>query len=518
MKHKISIKWKIFVYLLGFTVILLVLLWFFQIVYLNKFYKGIKRNELHNAAEKLLDSINSDDLNSVVRDIAEEYDISINITDTTGKSIYSAQITSNSHIYFMNDQQFKDMYQKAVDAGGEITYDVDGKFRKMTPGDYSPDDSQRQSGGNNPVFNINSNEQATQDNRDNFPGRNEIMKNDLRSEDTLSVIYTKIITSTSGEDYVVFMSSLITPVEATIYTLRIQFTYITIIFIILATLIAFFMSKRVSKPIVKINNSAKRLGQGEYDIKFEGNGFREVAELSDTLNYAAKEIGRSEALQRELIANVSHDLRTPLTMISAYAEVMRDLPGENTPENVQVIIDETARLTGLVNDILDISKIQSGVVEPKMEEYDITESIHLVMKRFAKLTEQRGFTIKFEYRENVVVKADEFRINQVLYNLINNAINYIGDDKTVIVRQIVNGNIVRIEVEDHGKGIAQDELRNIWDRYYKVDKTHKRAVVGTGLGLSIVRGILMLHNAKYGVNSTEGRGSTFWFELKKIEL
>lgn len=505
-------------YLLGFTAILLVMLWFFQIVYLNKFYKGIKRNELHNAAEKLLDNINSDDLNSVVRDIAEEYDISINITDTAGSSIYSAQINSNSHIYFINSQQFEDMYQKALDAGGEITYDVDGKFRKMTPGD-SPDDSSRPDEGNNPVFNIDGKEeQVTQDNLDNFPGRNEIMKNNLNSDDILSVIYTKIITNTSGVEYVVFMSSLITPVEATIYTLRIQFTYITIIFIILATLIAFFMSKRVSKPIVKINNSAKRLGQGEYDIKFDGNGFREVAELSDTLNYAAKEIGRSEALQRELIANVSHDLRTPLTMISAYAEVMRDLPGENTPENVQVIIDETARLTGLVNDILDISKIQSGVVQTKMEEYDITESVHLVMKRFAKLTEQRGFTIKFEYRENVVVKADEFRINQVLYNLINNAINYIGEDKTVIVRQIVNGSIVRIEVEDHGKGIAEEELRNIWDRYYKVDKTHKRAVVGTGIGLSIVRGILTLHNARYGVNSTEGNGSTFWFELKKTEL
>ncbi|MBQ5734353.1 MAG: ATP-binding protein, partial [Lachnospiraceae bacterium] len=114
------------------------------------------------------------------------------------------------------------------------------------------------------------------------------------------------------------------------------------------------------------------------------------------------------------------------------------------------------------------------------------------------------------------VEADEQKMHQVLYNLINNAINYTGDKKIVKVKQIVKGNIVRIEVIDCGIGIEKDKLPYIWDRYYKIDKTHKRAISGTGLGLSIVRNILELHEAKYGVNSVKDKGSTFWFEIRVI--
>ena len=227
-----------------------------------------------------------------------------------------------------------------------------------------------------------------------------------------------------------------------------------------------------------------------------------------------RELAKTEKFQRELLANISHDLRTPLTMIIAYAEIMRDLPGENTPENVQVVIDESKRLTALVNDMLDVSKLQAGVLTLDRKEYDLTESIRSVLDRFAKLTEQDGYTIQFEYQEHVLVEADEYKINQVVYNLINNAINYTGENRTVWVRQIQLGGIVRIEVIDSGIGIEKAELPYVWERYYKVDKTHKRAVMGTGLGLSIVKNILKLHDANYGVNSEVGQGSVFWFELR----
>ena len=113
--------------------------------------------------------------------------------------------------------------------------------------------------------------------------------------------------------------------------------------------------------------------------------------------------------------------------------------------------------------------------------------------------------------------ADEFKIYQVIYNLIANAINYTGEDKKVTIKQIVNDDTVRIEVVDTGKGISEDEIENVWERYYKIDKTHKRAIIGTGLGLSIVKNILDLHGAKYGVDSTLGKGSSFWFEMKVTE-
>ena len=223
-------------------------------------------------------------------------------------------------------------------------------------------------------------------------------------------------------------------------------------------------------------------------------------------------------MSRELIANVSHDLRTPLTMIIAYAEVMRDLPGENSPENVQVVIDEAERLTNLVNDLLDISKLQAGVMQKNAAVYNLTESIEAVLERYNKLKEKDGYSILFEYDRKVCVEADEYKIFQVIYNLINNAINYTGEDKTIWVRQLIKGDSVRIEVTDSGEGIAKDALPYVWDRYYKVDKTHKRAVMGTGLGLSIVKNVLELHDAKYGVESELGKGSTFWFELKIAQV
>lgn len=269
--------------------------------------------------------------------------------------------------------------------------------------------------------------------------------------------------------------------------------------------------------MIRINDTAKEMAKGKFDVVFDEKDYKEIAELSTTLTQTAKELDKNENLRRELIANVSHDLRTPLTMIIAYAEVMRDLPGENTPENVQVVIDESKRLTNLVNDMLDISKLQAGVMEKNATEYNLTESIHAVLERYNKLKEQDGYVIDFEYQEEVFVEADEFKIFQVIYNLVNNAINYTGADKTVRVIQKVSDGKVRIEVSDSGEGIAKDALPYVWDRYYKVDKTHKRSVMGTGLGLSIVKNILELHQAEYGVESEVGEGSTFWFSLPVTE-
>ena len=321
------------------------------------------------------------------------------------------------------------------------------------------------------------------------------------------------IVNIGGEKYAVIVDCVITPVSATVHTLRIQLVYISIIMIILSILIAFFLSKFISKPIIKINEQAKVLAKGNFDVEFKESGYREISELSKTLNYTTQELSKSDNLQKELLANVSHDFRTPLTMITGYGEVMRDLPGENTPENVQVIIDEAKRLTGLVNDLLDISKIQAGVTGLETKEFDITESIKAIIERHSKLLEPYGYNIYFKYNENIIVDADEFKIYQVVYNLIANAVNYSYDNKTITVSQIKHRDNVRIEVEDHGPGIPKDKLDSVWDRYYKIDKNHNRAIIGSGLGLSIVKNILEMHGAKYGVDSTEGVGSTFWFEL-----
>ena len=281
---------------------------------------------------------------------------------------------------------------------------------------------------------------------------------------------------------------------------------------------ALIFSSRIARPLEKMTVSAERMASGLSSVDFVVEGYRETKRLAETLNYAVEEIAKTDKLQRELVANVSHDLRTPLTLISGYAEMMRDIPGENTPENSQLIVDEAKRLTNLVNDILDFSKYSSGAEEPILRVFNLTDSINAVIARYAEFIKLHGYKIHFSYDKPVYVSADERMILQVLYNLVNNAINYTGSDKTVRIHQEIDpeGN-VKISISDSGAGISKEDIEQIWDRYYKVDKTHVRAVSGSGLGLSIVSKLLQIHSSAYGVESSSVSGTTFWFNLKIYE-
>ncbi len=308
--------------------------------------------------------------------------------------------------------------------------------------------------------------------------------------------------------------AMVTPVDATVSTLQMQLFIITGIMIILATLLAIIISKHISNPIEKINRSAKVLAMGNYEAEFNARGFLEIKELSDTLNTAAIELSKVERMRRELMANVSHDLRTPLALIYSYAEMMHDFPHEVTSEQSQIIMDEAKRLTSLVNDMLDISSLETGSTILNKVNYNLTESLKKTVNRISELVKNEGYYLNFDYNEDVYLFADEIKITQAFYNLLLNAITYSGDDKTVTVRQSIEGKMVRIEVFDHGEGISQNDLPFIWDRYYKVDKKHKRPKMGTGLGLSIVKKIIDMHDGEYGVESEVGKGSVFWFQLQ----
>lgn len=498
MKHeKISIKWKIFTYLLAFTAILLTILWLMQICYLDSFYKIIKSSEAKQMTSDVIAVLQSDSENkdSEIDELAAKNNMAVFVADMEGNAVFSAEYIANSRLSTMPAEQIIRYSEQAAQNDGSFDIEFEGGINKTFPGE-----------------NIMPPEKA--EHKRNQAADDGFMQN--RGQDRVeSVIHVNLVAA-DGKEYILMVNSQLTPVNATVNTLRIELVWITAIMILLSMAIALLISRQISKSFIQINESAKKMAKGDFLVRFEGKDYKEVAELSDTLNATAVELDKNEKLRRELIANVSHDLRTPLTMIVAYSEIMRDLPGENTPENVQVVIDEALRLTNLVNDMLDISKLQAGVTEKNMMKYNLTESIESVFERYNKLKEQEGYTIQFEYDRKVCVEADEFKIFQVIYNLINNALNYTGEDKAVWVRQKIAANKVRIEVTDSGEGIAADALPYVWDRYYKVDKKHKRAVMGTGLGLSIVKNILELHHAAYGVESEVGKGSTFWFELELV--
>jgi signal transduction histidine kinase len=480
-KPRIGIKWSLFVSFIVFSAAMLILLWLFQIVFLDNFYRGIKTASIKSTAESLISNINNDELPSLVEQLAQNTEACILIIDRDGNKLYSADVRFDCVIHRMPPEQVSKYYDKALAAGGSsIEYFNRNAFR-------------------NPV-----NDEKI------FVGPVPRMDDNMNT----SLVFARLATRSDGTEVVVLLNTVLTPVSTTVQTLRVQLIYVTAILLGLSLLLALFLSRRIARPIVRINTVSKELAQGNYAVNFATSGYKEVAELADTLNHAARELDKVEQLRRELIANVSHDLRTPLTMISGYAEAMRDLPGENNPENVQVIIDEARRLTGLVNDLLDLSRLQAGSQHLNLAPYNLTESIRKILDRYGRLTDQEGFILTFEADRDVNVVADELRIDQVLYNLINNAINYTGEDKKITVRQTVMADEVLIEVADSGEGIPADQLPHIWDRYYKVDKTHRRAAIGTGLGLSIVKGALELHHAAYGVDSTPDKGSIFWFKLR----
>ena len=296
---------------------------------------------------------------------------------------------------------------------------------------------------------------------------------------------------------------------------RTQF-FLTVGAILLATaLVGFTMARSISEPIIETNEAAKQLGASRYTRPPHSGGYREIAELNDTLVRAAEDLGKVEDLQRELIANISHDLRTPLTMIIGYAEAMRDIPEEVTPENMQIIIDEANRLNSMVNEVLDFSRLRTGSLELEEKPFNLTAQIREICGRVSKMSAVEGYTVLFEPAEERMVTGDSGRISQVLYNLLGNALTYTGEDKTVRVTQQDTGSRVRVEITDSGEGIPQDELPYIFDRYYRSRENHRRAVIGSGLGLNICRSILEKHGARYGVRSEEGQGTTFWFELPK---
>ena len=296
-----------------------------------------------------------------------------------------------------------------------------------------------------------------------------------------------------------------------------EFIYGTFFALIISFLVAYFVSNKVSKPISKMTTESKKMASGNYDLNFDESSIIEINELANTLNNTSKELSKTENLRRELLANVSHDLKTPLTLIRANAEMVRDITFNNEEKrnnNLSVIINETERLNLLVEDILDLSKAQSKTMKLEVRRVNLNELVKSILTRYNVLKERDGYNIIFKSDAVFLVKADVKKLEQVIYNLINNAINYTGSDKVVKINLIDHKNFVRLEVVDTGKGIKKENLKYIWDKYYKADKSYHRGTLGTGLGLSIVKNILELHGFKYGVQ-TSNKGTNFYFDMPK---
>lgn len=476
-------RMKLIICLACFTLFSVFTVWVVQVYMSDTLYENVKKREMDATARYLKDRVAEgySDINEKIDEYSEENDICIGlylINEGNLEEKHTSLVFVDNVIHNASPKMLESIYNLAVTQGGE--YNARFGFGFFDDG-----------------------VQVKPDNAGNM---------------MISSVHATVFEDGEQNEYMLLLNSTITPVNTAKKTFGAQFAYTMIVLVLFAIIMAYILSRLISSPLKSMTAAAKELAKGRYDVEFSGSGYKEISDLSETLNYAASELAKNDLLQKELIANISHDLRTPLTMIKGYGEIMRDIPGENTPENIQAIIDETTRLSELVNDLLDLSKVESGTGRFETERFDLTEAVGEVLGRFEQMKAVGDYNISFVHDGRVSIDADRSMVLQVIYNLVSNAINYGGEDKYVGIEQSVtfdeNGKqFVRISVIDHGMGIKKEDLSLIWDRYYKVEGVHRRATVGTGIGLSIVKKVLERHGAAYGVESAIGVGSTFWFEF-----
>lgn len=457
---KNSLKRKIWQYLIIFSLVIILFLWLFQVIFINKYYEYTKTKDIKHIAKKLLTAYNSENIYNTLDEISYQENLCIEIT-SSNSTLYRSSTTSNC---LFSKGVLKESF---INSGNkEETYNLQ-----------------------NPQF------------------ANKTILEAIKLDDNLYA----------------FLSTSLEPLDSTAKILKEQLLIISILILSLSLLIGYFISKRLSKPIVDISQKANLISKGKIKKEFTSDSdILEIEDLNNSLNEMMIELGKTEELEKDLLANVSHDLKTPLTMIKAYAEMVRDLTyndKEKRNSNLNIIIEETDRLALLVNDILTLSKLQQSMDNLTLSEFDLILLIKNILKRFTIYEEKYGYNIIFKHTNirKLMIKADQKKIEQVLYNLIINAINYTGSDMKVVINISKVNNLYKIEVIDSGKGIDTKDLDNIFDKYYKSEKKHKRNLYGTGLGLSIVKSIFILHDYKYGVDTKKGKGSSFYFYIPKVE-
>ena len=456
MKNKLATK--IFMYLAIFSLFILIFLFFFQVIFIDTFYEWTKTKTIKNLSKDILVTENDTSLYDKLDKVSYKENVCIELTNSNGDNLYSS-------------------------------YGNNCRLRSKT--------IKRK-------FILSNKETNTYNLVNNFTKEKSIMS----------------ATKLSNNLYIFISTSLI-PLDSTINIIEQQLIVVSIVVLLLSIVVAYFISKRLSLPITKISKAAKLISKGKLKTKFETTSdIKELVDLTNALNDMKDELSKTEELQKDLMANVSHDLKTPLTMIKAYAELILDIninDKEKCKNNLTIIIEEVNRLNTLVNDILALTKVENDLDKLDISSFDLIKLIEKIVKQHNIYVIKDGYSIEFIHDniKELVIEADKKKIEQVIYNLLNNALNYTGEDKKVIIKVEEDDKDYTIMVIDSGKGIDKKEIDHIFDRYYRSKKNHKRYVYGTGLGLSIVKNILLLHNFDYGVTSKKNKGTTFYFKIKK---
>lgn len=475
MKERRSLASQSRGWLMGFSGFILVILWVLQFALFTPFYHSLRKREIIRTGREIVEAYESNniDFNSILRRYAFNQNLRILLIDSSGWILG-------------NFDGFGTMFTVG---GGRID---------ITEAEYAQIERSFADENTQELSYINQSPSGTR-----------------------AVYIARVTPSPSGDRYL-YIGSPIPPNDATIQVMATQFVLITVILLLLSIAGAWVVSRRLSKPILRLTASAQGLARGEFKPQTQPGDYNEIVQLNEELDRATQEITKAERYRRELLANVSHDLKTPLTIIKFYGELLRDVSGgdpEKRTAHCEKIIEESDRLTAMVNELLEMSKLE-GVEEITMEPLRLDLLLRETAERFTALQEREGFRFHLDIAPEILVRGRSELLGRAVYNLISNAVTHAGSGKEVWLRLFVTQQegraIARTEVVDAGEGIPPEDLEHIWERYYKSGEHHLRGA-GSGLGLSIVQTVLKLHHARFGALSDLGQGSTFWFEIDVCE-
>ncbi|MBR5305579.1 MAG: HAMP domain-containing histidine kinase [Oscillospiraceae bacterium] len=316
-------------------------------------------------------------------------------------------------------------------------------------------------------------------------------------------------------EYTIIVSTSISRTDSIVAIVSSQLQTASIIAIILSLLVATIMSTWFMTPIMKMSNATKEIAKGNYNVKLEVKSKDEIGRLASDFNHMAEEIQHSHNMQKELLASISHDLRTPLTIIKGYAESIKDITGDNKEirdQQLTTIIDETDRLSNMVGSVMEYTKLSQGVHKLNIVQFDIADMCKDIVYVYSNKALADNKTIVYSGPEDAYVFADAQLMERAIHNFVSNALLHTPENTRVVVAvKVQDSGKVKVSVFDSGSGIRPEDIPHLFDKYYRARKDEGRS--GSGLGLAIVKSIMENHNFRYGVESTEGLGTEFWFEI-----
>ncbi|HPT78824.1 MAG TPA: HAMP domain-containing sensor histidine kinase [Candidatus Atribacteria bacterium] len=289
---------------------------------------------------------------------------------------------------------------------------------------------------------------------------------------------------------------------------------------ILSMLLLYYVSRRISKPLTEMNTISREIASGNFKRRVKVTTEDEVGQLGVNFNAMADSLESLEQMRRSFVANVSHELRSPLTSMKGYIQGILDktIKPEEQDKYLRVVLDETERMNRLINGLLDLAQVESGQFSIDIKVFDINEKIRRILIAHEERISESNMEVEVKFGEDVLsVEADPDRIQQVVINLLDNAIKFNRPGGTISIETWRHKELAFVRIADQGQGIPKEEIAHIWEPFYQVDKSRSSRKVGTGLGLSIVKKIIDAHSQQIWVNSTPGAGTAFVFSLKAVK-